>query len=127
ASIGSVVATGADVDEPEALLREADAAMYRAKKRGVRCELFDNDLRSRVSERQDGERELREAIEREEFRVLYQPQIDLRSGEVIGVEALVRWDHPERGLLAPAEFLWLAEETGLIIPIGTGVLDEALR
>jgi diguanylate cyclase (GGDEF)-like protein len=127
ASIGIVVASGTDVDEPEALIREADAAMYRAKKRGVRCELFDNDLRSRVAERQGVEQGLEEALERDEFKVLYQPQIDLQSGEIVGVEALVRWDHPERGLLAPSEFLWLAEETGLIIPIGTSVLKEALR
>ena len=71
--------------------------MYRAKKRGVRCELFDNDLRARVVERREIERDLREAIDKEQFRVLYQPQIDLRTGEVVGVEALVRWDHPQRG------------------------------
>jgi diguanylate cyclase (GGDEF)-like protein len=126
ASIGIVVARGAEVDDPEALLREADSAMYRAKKRGVRCELFDNELRSRVAERRDVEQALADAIENDEFRVLYQPQMDLRSGEIVGVEALVRWDHPERGLLAPADFIWLAEETGLILPIGAGVLRDAL-
>src|SRR4030095_610711 len=61
------------------------------------------------------------------FRVPYQPQIDLRNGEVFGVEALVRWDHPERGLLSPADFIWLAEETGLIVPIGGLVLQGGLR
>jgi diguanylate cyclase (GGDEF)-like protein len=126
ASIGIVVARGAEVEDPEALIREADSAMYRAKKRGVRCELFDNELRSRVAERRDVEQALGEAVENDEFRVLYQPQIDLRSGEIVGVEALVRWDHPERGLLAPADFIWLAEETGLIVPIGTHVLRDAL-
>ena len=127
ASIGIVVATGESVDDPEALVREADAAMFRAKERGVRCELFDAELRTRVAERQEVEKELREAVDREEFRLLYQPQIDLRTGEIFGVEALLRWDHPERGLLAPADFIWLAEETGLIMPIGSWVLKEALE
>jgi diguanylate cyclase len=126
ASVGVVVANDSNTD-PEILIREADAAMYRAKKRGVRCELFDNDLRARVVERREVERGLREAIEKGEFRLLYQPQVDLRTGEVTGVEALVRWDHPQRGLLAPADFLSLAEETGLIVPIGNWVLEEALR
>jgi diguanylate cyclase (GGDEF)-like protein len=126
ASVGVVVASDSNTD-PEILIREADSAMYRAKKRGVRCELFDNDLRARVVERREIERDLREAIEKEQFRVLYQPQIDLRTGEVMGVEALVRWDHPRRGLLSPADFLSLAEETGLIVPIGNWVLQESLR
>jgi len=127
ANIGIVVASGENVDDSESLIKEADAAMYRAKQRGVPCELFDAELRTRVAERQEIEKELRGAIEKQEFRVLYQPQIDLRTGEIFGVEALVRWDHPERGLLAPADFIWLAEETGLIIPIGSWVLKEALE
>jgi diguanylate cyclase (GGDEF)-like protein len=127
ASIGVVVGGSDSTADPEMLIREADSAMYRAKKRGVRCELFDNDLRARVAERREIERDLREAIDKQQFRVLYQPQVDLRTGKVVGVEALVRWDHPQRGLLAPADFLSLAEETGLIVPIGNWVLEESLR
>jgi diguanylate cyclase len=126
ASVGIVVASGTSVDDPEALVREADAAMYRAKKRGVSCEMFDSELRIPLAEKQDFEQALQAGVDRNEFRVLYQPQIDLRTGEIFGVEALVRWDHPERGLLAPTDFLWMAEETGLIVPIGGWVLREAL-
>ena len=126
ASIGIVVASNTET-EPEILIREADAAMYRAKKRGVRCELFDSELRERVAERRKVEQELKDAIINDEFRVLYQPQVDLQTGRIFGVEALVRWDHPGHGLLAPADFISLAEETGLIIPIGSWVLKEALQ
>ena len=73
------------------------------------------------------ERQLRHAVHEGDFRLLYQPQVDLRSGEIVGLEALLRWDHPARGLIEPAEFLWLAEETGLINRIGDWVLQETCR
>jgi diguanylate cyclase (GGDEF)-like protein/PAS domain S-box-containing protein len=114
---------------PEDLLRDADAAMYRAKERGRgRYELFDETLRAHAARRLTLETALRRAIHREELRVHYQPEIEVRpggTGDVTGFEALVRWQHPERGLLAPGEFLALADETGLIVPIGAWVLREA--
>ncbi len=115
-------------DQPGALLRNADLAMYRAKETGkARFEVFDPLMNERALERLRLESELRRALDRNEFRVYYQPTVLLETGKVIGVEALVRWEHPERGLLAPAAFMPLAEETGLIIPLGKWVLEEACR
>jgi diguanylate cyclase (GGDEF)-like protein/PAS domain S-box-containing protein len=118
----------AGVADPESLLRDADAAMYRAKELGkARCEVFDDSMRERAVERLDLEGGLRHALERDELRVLYQPQVELAGGRIVGAEALLRWHHPERGVVVPPLFIPIAEQTGLIVPIGAWVLEEAAR
>ena len=108
------------------LLRDADVAMYRAKERGrARIELFDQDMRTRMLVRLETEHALRRAIGRGEFRLHYQPTMSVANGRVISLEALIRWDHPELGLVSPLDFIPLAEETGLILPIGAWALHEA--
>ena len=126
ASIG--VALADRESSPEQMLRDADAAMYRAKSRGrSRTELFDEVSRTHTVNRLALESALHGAVERNEFRLLYQPKVSLDTGRVAGFEALLRWQHPTRGLLAPDEFIGVAEDSGLIVPIGRWVLMEATR
>jgi diguanylate cyclase (GGDEF)-like protein/PAS domain S-box-containing protein len=112
----------------ETLLRNADAAMYRAKDQGrARCEFFDETMQTKATARLELQTALHWAVQRDELRVFYQPLVDVGSGHAVGVEALVRWDHPEQGIVTPETFILLAEETGLIVPIGSSVLREAAR
>jgi diguanylate cyclase (GGDEF)-like protein/PAS domain S-box-containing protein len=130
ASIGIAVAR-CSASEPvraESLIRDADAAMYRAKERGrARSEVFDAEMRAVALRRLETERELRHAVEREELELRYQPVVALGSGEIVAVEALVRWRHPERGVLDPAAFVSIAEDSGLIDSIGRWVQESACR
>ncbi len=127
ASIGIVLNTTAH-KRPGDLLRDADLALYEAKNKGrAQYAVFDPVARYRSAERLKLEGDLRRALKRGEFGVYYQPKVLLKTGMVVGVEALARWDHPERGLVTSAEFIPLAEETGLITSIGPYVLEEACR
>ena len=117
----------ADGDSVEALMKNADMAMYRAKAAGRNnYQFFTAAMNTLVTERQQIETGLRQAISRNELRLHYQPQIDINTGQVVGVEALIRWQHPELGLVAPDRFIPIAEEIDMIIPIGQWVLENAL-
>lgn len=115
-----------DGEEPDKLLRNADAALFNAKESGGRCyKFFTPEMNTRAAERLALESRLRRAIEKGEFQLHYQPQIDLQSGKIIGCEALIRWQHPELGMVPPAEFIPIAEDSGLIVSIGEWVMREA--
>ena len=127
ASVGVRLARGGDED-PERLLRDAGMAMYAAKtdgRAGVR--VFDTAMHTRAVQRLDFEAALRRAVIRQQFTVRYQPVVELADGRLAGLEALIRWDHPERGLVMPGEFVGLAEDTGLIVAIGRWVLHAACQ
>ena len=127
ASIGISIYPDDGIDA-ETLIKHADAAMYHAKEEGRNTyAFFEQEMTDRVIARQSTEASLRLALDRQEFVLHYQPQFDLHSGAIVGIEALVRWHHPQRGLLAPADFVPIAEDSGLIIPLGRWVLREACR
>ena len=127
ASIGIAV-TRRTSERASTLLQDADAAMYRAKRRGgARHELFDEAMHTQAVSRLLTERALRRALQQDELRVLFQPQFELATGRRIAVEALLRWNHPVRGLVMPGDFLRVAEETGIIVPIGEWVLERGVR
>jgi diguanylate cyclase (GGDEF)-like protein len=125
-SIGIVVGD-ASTKDPESLLRDSDIAMYRAKDEAIGYKVFDEAMHRWAVSRLELENDLRRAIEQEEFVVHYQPIVNLQTSELWGLEALVRWNHPERGRLDPDEFVPVAEESGLVVPLGETVVEEACR
>jgi diguanylate cyclase (GGDEF)-like protein len=124
ASVG--VAFGDVTDNPDSVLRDADTAMYDAKRSDSRISVFSEVMRTRLTPA-TAERRLERALSDGEFRLLYQPIVALRTGRLVGCEALLRWDDPERGMIAPGDFLRSLEDTGLVVPVGRWVLEESCR
>jgi diguanylate cyclase (GGDEF)-like protein/PAS domain S-box-containing protein len=128
ASIGIAIAEPGEEPDGSRLVEDADAAMYRAKERGgARTELFDMAMRERAVDALSIEQELSHGLDAGELRLFYQPLVSLETGEMVGAEALIRWEHPERGLLSPDKFLPIAEESGLIVQVGAWAVGEACR
>jgi diguanylate cyclase (GGDEF)-like protein len=126
-SIG-IALSSTGYDYPENMLRDADTAMYRAKAQGKACyEVFDKGMHARAVYLLQMENDLRRALDREELRVYYQPIVSLNNGQLAGFEALIRWQHPERGFINPVDFISLAEDTGMIAPIGLWILKRACQ
>ena len=122
-----IAPSDAEYDHPEEILRDADIAMHHAKKEEVPIAIFDKELRSRIVNAVKIESDLRFAVQRKELVLFYQPIVSLEEGKLSGFEALVRWNHPERGLVPPNDFIPIAEESGLIIPMTGWIMNEACR
>jgi predicted signal transduction protein with EAL and GGDEF domain len=129
ASVGLAFAIGGDPSATaESLVRDADTAMYQAKEAGRdKVAVFDESMRDEVAERVELERDLRSAVSLNQLHLVYQPIVGLPRGPSVGMEALVRWAHPVRGVLPPAQFIPLAEDSGMISEIGNWIMEEAVR